>query len=119
MSGEKGVHCRAETAGSENSSDDRDAERFDSSTIYLWRAILGGILAAPLCLIGLAIDEKLRSGRLVYAGGLYIVALPGFLASGCLLGLITGIIIVIFLTRGITLPNSLRVAIGICVVGGA
>lgn len=85
----------------------------DTSYKLLWRGALGGLLGAPLFLIGLALNDKFRLGHVRYGGLLQIMALPYFLPIGAALGAITGGIIWLFTTKAkVNAPAIVRAAIG-------
>ncbi len=60
---------------------------------FLLRGILGGLIGAPLFLVGDAIHNKLRMGYVPYGGAFQLMAVPYFLIAGVVLGAIIGCIV--------------------------
>ena len=86
---------------------------YDRSYRLLWRGALGGILAAPLFLIGLALNDKFRLGYIRYSGVLQIAAIPYFVPIGAALGAIIGGIIWLIAIKGrANMPAIIRGLIG-------
>jgi hypothetical protein len=85
-----------------------------TNVALIWRGALGGVLGAPLFLIGLALHDKLRMGYIPYGGGLEILALPTFLLVGAVFGAAVGGIIWVFvrLIGPARLPAIIRAIIG-------
>ena len=89
----------------------------DTSLKLLWRGALGGLLGAPLFLVGLALNDKFRLGYVRYGGALQIAALPYFVPVGAALGAVTGGIIWILAPRvKIDLSPIIRAGIGACFI---
>jgi hypothetical protein len=87
----------------------------DISYKLLWRGALGGLLGAPLYLIGVALNDKLRLGHVRYGGAAQIISLPPFMILGAAMGAITGGIIWLLVAKfRINLPMIIRGVVGIC-----
>jgi hypothetical protein len=78
----------------------------------LWRGALAGALGGPLCLLGVALVEKLRLGYVSYGGALEILAIPTFLLVGAVYGTVVALILWILTLRNVYPPAVIRAMLG-------
>ena len=78
----------------------------------LWRGALAGALGGPLCLLGVALVEKLRLGYVSYGGVLEILAVPTFLLVGAVYGTVVALVLWILALRDVYPPAFVRAILG-------
>jgi hypothetical protein len=86
--------------------------RTTDNVARVFRSVFAGALGGPLCLLGVALLDKLRLGYVPYGGGLEIVAVPTFLLVGGVFGTVIAVIFSMLAAKGIYPSGVVRAIIG-------
>src|SRR5437870_9416509 len=77
-----------------------------------WRGALAGALGGPLCLLGIALVQKLKLGYIPYGGMLEIAAVPTFLLVGAVYGGVVALVLWILALKNVYPRAIIRAILG-------